>query len=244
LDNIGILTAFAFGFLSFISPCVLPIVPGYISFISGVSLNEIETTGDKSKARRKIILNTLFFILGFSLVFILLGATATAIGKFLIENLPLFSQIAGVIIIVFGLHMAGVFKINFLQYEKRIHTQTKPLGFLGSFVVGLAFAFGWTPCIGPILGAILGIAAQKETVWQGIVLLTSYSAGLGIPFLITGISISAFYNFFNKIKRYFKTIEIIGGVMLIIVGILMITGSLTLIASYLTRWFPFLSGIS
>jgi cytochrome c-type biogenesis protein len=244
LDNIGILTAFAFGFLSFISPCVLPIVPGYISFISGVSLNEIETTGDKSKARRKIIFNTLFFILGFSLIFILLGATATAVGQFLFDNLPILSQIAGVIIIIFGLHMAGVFKIKFLQYEKRIHTQTKPLGFLGSFVVGLAFAFGWTPCIGPILGAILGIAAQKETVWQGIVLLTSYSAGLGIPFLITGISISAFYNFFNKIKRYFKTIEIIGGVMLIVVGILMITGSLTLIASYLTRWFPFFSGIS
>jgi cytochrome c-type biogenesis protein len=244
LDNIGILTAFAFGFLSFISPCVLPIVPGYISFISGVSLNELETTGDKSKARRKIILNTLFFILGFSLIFILLGATATALGQFLFDNLPILSQIAGVIIIIFGLHMAGVFKIKFLQYEKRIHTQTKPLGFLGSFVVGLAFAFGWTPCIGPILGAILGIAAKKETVWQGIALLTSYSAGLGIPFLITGISISAFYNFFDKIKRYFKTIEIIGGVMLIIVGILMITGSLTLIASYLTRWFPFLSGIS
>lgn len=244
MDNIGILTAFAFGFLSFISPCVLPIVPGYISFISGVSLNEIETTGDKSKARRKIILNTLFFILGFSLIFILLGATATAVGQFLFDNLPILSQIAGVIIVIFGLHMAGVFKIKFLQYEKRIHTQTKPLGFLGSFVVGLAFAFGWTPCIGPILGAILGIAAQKETVWQGIVLLTSYSAGLGIPFLITGISISAFYNFFNKIKRYFKTIEIIGGVMLIVVGILMITGSLTLIASYLTRWFPFFSGIS
>ncbi len=244
MDNIGIITAFAFGFLSFISPCVLPIVPGYISFISGVSLNEIETTSDKSKARRKIILNTLFFILGFSLIFILLGATATALGTFLIDNLPLFSQIAGVIIIIFGLHMAGVFKIKYLLYEKRIHTQTKPLGFLGSFVVGLAFAFGWTPCIGPILGTILGIAAQKETVWQGIILLTSYSAGLGIPFLITGISISAFYNFFNKIKRHFKKIEIIGGIMLIIVGILMITGSLTLIATYLTKWFPFLSDIS
>lgn len=140
--------------------------------------------------------------------------------------------------------MAGVFKIKYLQYEKRIHTQTKPLGFLGSFVVGLAFAFGWTPCIGPILGTILGIAAQKETVWQGIILLTSYSAGLGIPFLITGISISAFYNFFNKIKRHFKKIEIIGGVMLIVVGILMITGSLTIIATYLTKWFPFLSDIS
>lgn len=243
MDNIGILTAFAFGFLSFISPCVLPIVPGYISFISGVSLNEIESTGDKSKARRKIILNTLFFVLGFSVVFILLGATATAAGKFLLENLPIFSQIAGVIIIIFGLHMAGVFKIKYLQYEKRIHTQTKPLGFLGSFVVGLAFAFGWTPCIGPILGTILGIAAQKETVWQGIVLLTSYSAGLGIPFLITGISISAFYNFFNKIKHHFKKIEIIGGILLIIVGILMLTGSLTIIASYLTKWFPFLNEI-
>ncbi len=243
MDNIGILTAFAFGFLSFISPCVLPIVPGYISFISGVSLNEIESTGNKLKARRKIILNTLFFVFGFSVVFILLGATATAVGQFLLENLPIFSQIAGVIIIIFGLHMTGVFKIKYLQYEKRIHTRTKPLGFLGSFVVGLAFAFGWTPCIGPILGAILGIAAQKETVFQGIVLLTSYSAGLGIPFLITGISISAFYNFFDKIKHHFKKIEIIGGILLIIVGILMLTGSLTIIASYLTKWLPFLNEI-
>lgn len=244
MDNIGILTAFAFGFLSFISPCVLPIVPGYISFISGVSFHEIEKTGNSKVARRKIILNTLLFVLGFSVVFILLGATATAIGQFLFANLTILSQIAGGIIIIFGLHLAGVFKIKFLNYEKRIHSQLKPLGYLGSFVVGLAFAFGWTPCIGPILGGILALAAQKETVGEGIVLLTSYSAGLGIPFLITGFSLSIFYNAFNKIKHHFRKIEIASGVLLIIIGILMMTGSLTIIANYLTKWFPFLSEIS
>ncbi|MDI6778820.1 MAG: cytochrome c biogenesis protein CcdA [Bacteroidota bacterium] len=244
MDNIGILTAFAFGFLSFISPCVLPIVPGYISFISGVSLLEIEKSSNSKVARRKIILNTLLFVLGFSVVFILLGATATAIGQFLFANLTILSQIAGGIIIIFGLHLAGVFKIKFLNYEKRIHSQLKPLGYLGSFVVGLAFAFGWTPCIGPILGGILALAAQKETVGEGIVLLASYSAGLGIPFLITGFSLSIFYNAFNKIKHHFRKIEIAGGVLLIIVGILMFTGSLMVIANYLTKWFPFLSEIS
>lgn len=244
MDNIGIITAFVFGVLSFISPCVLPIVPGYISFISGVSLLEIEKTGNSKVARHKIILNTLLFVLGFSVVFILLGATATAIGQFLFANLTILSQIAGGIIIIFGLHLAGVFKIKFLNYEKRIHSQLKPLGYLGSFVVGLAFAFGWTPCIGPILGGILALAAQKETVGEGIVLLASYSAGLGIPFVITGFSLSIFYNAFNKIKHHFRKIEIASGVLLIIIGILMMTGSLTIIANYLTKWFPFLSEIS
>lgn len=240
MESIGIITAFVFGIISFISPCVLPIVPGYISFISGVSLNEIDKSKNSIAIRKKIMLNTLAFVLGFSLVFVLLGATATVIGQFLFTNLSTLSQIAGVIIIIFGLHMAGVFKIKFLQFEKRFHSQSKPLGYLGSFVVGLAFAFGWTPCIGPILGGILALAAQKETVGQGILLLTSYSAGLGIPFLITGFSLSIFYVAFNKIKRYFYLIEIIGGILLILIGILMLTGSLMVIANYLTNWFPFL----
>jgi len=241
LDNVGILTAFAFGLLSFVSPCVLPIVPGYLSFISGISFEEIQGSASQSNLRKRIITNCIFFIAGFSVVFIALGASATVLGQFLQQQLNLLSKIAGVIIIIFGLHMVGVFKIPFLNYEKRLHTSTKPLGLVGAFVVGLAFAFGWTPCIGPILAAILAIASQQETVGQGIVLLSSYSLGLGIPFLITGLSITAFYNVFNKLKKYLHTIEVASGAMLIAVGILIMTNYLTILSGYLSKWFPFLN---
>jgi cytochrome c-type biogenesis protein len=242
-DNVNILTAFFFGFLSFISPCVLPIVPGYISFISGVSIDAMKNEREKKSLRNQILLRTLFFIAGFSLVFIALGASATAIGQFLLTKLNIISKIAGVIIVIFGLNMIGVFKIPFLNYEKRFHNEAKPLGFFGAFLVGLAFAFGWTPCIGPILAAILAIASQQETVGQGIVLLTSYSLGLGIPFLITGLSITWFYNFFNKLKKHLHTVEVVGGIMLVIVGILIFTNSLTILAGYFSKWFPFLNEV-
>jgi cytochrome c-type biogenesis protein len=241
MDQINILTAFVFGLLSFVSPCVLPIIPGYISFISGYSLNEM--TGDNTAAKRAILVNTTVFIAGFTLVFVLMGAAATSIGKVLNENLTLISKIAGAVIIVFGLHMIGIFKIGFLNYEKRFHLQDKKLGILGSFAVGSAFAFGWTPCIGPVLAGILAIASQQDTVMQGIVLLFSYSLGLGIPFFLTALSINKFFNVFNRIKKHFHAIEVFGGVMLVAVGILMITNYLTIIASYLSKWFPFLSAI-
>jgi cytochrome c-type biogenesis protein len=241
MDQINIVTAFVFGLLSFISPCVLPIIPGYISFISGYSLSDM--TGDNAAAKRAIIVNTLVFIAGFTLVFVLMGAAATSIGKVLNENLSLINKIAGAIIIVFGLHMIGIFKIGFLNYEKRFHLQDKKLGILGSFAVGSAFAFGWTPCIGPVLAGILAIASQQDTVMQGIVLLFSYSLGLGIPFFLTALSINKFFNVFNRIKKHFHAIEVFGGVMLVAVGILMMTNYLTIIASYLSRWFPFLSAI-
>jgi len=244
MENVNIVTAFVFGIISFISPCVLPIVPGYISFISGVSLEEMQRIEERKKVFKKILLNSLLFIFGFSVVFIALGASATAVGKFLTEKLDIISKIAGVIITIFGLHMMGVFRIPFLNYEKRFHTQTKPLGLFGSFVVGLAFAFGWTPCIGPVLAAILAIAAQQETVYQGIVLLSSYSLGLGIPFFLTSVSINAFFGVFNKIKKHFRLIEIVGGILLVIVGVLIMTNYLTIISKYLSEWFPFLNELS
>jgi len=244
LQNVGILTAFIFGLLSFVSPCVLPIVPGYISFISGVSLDEMKGVEQNRSALRSIILNSIFFIGGFTLVFVLLGATATTLGKAFNEYYATISKVAGVLIIVFGLHMMGLFKIKFLNYEQRFHVQQKKLGMLGSFLVGTAFAFGWTPCIGPVLAAILVIASRQDTVYKGIVLLGSYSLGLGIPFFLTGVSINMFFSMFNRIKKYFHAIEVVGGAMLVALGILIITNSLTILSSYFSRWLPFLNELS
>lgn len=241
-DNINILTAFLFGLLSFISPCVLPIIPGYISFISGHTLDDLK--GDNKSAARAVMINSLVFIAGFTVIFVLMGAAATSIGQVLNDNLNLISKVAGFIIIIFGLHMIGIFKIGFLNYEKRFHLQEKKLGILGSFAVGAAFAFGWTPCIGPVLAGILAIASQQDTVLQGIILLFVYSLGLGIPFFLTAISINKFFTLFNRIKKHFHTIEVIGGMMLVAVGILMMTNYLTIIASYLSKWFPFLNELS
>jgi cytochrome c-type biogenesis protein len=243
LENVTIVTAFAFGLLSFISPCVLPIVPGYLSFISGVSFDEMQNTGDRARVRNRILKNSVFFILGFSAVFIALGASATVVGQFLHEQISIISKVAGAIIIVFGLHMTGLFKIPFLNYEKRFHTGGKQLGIFGAFVVGLAFAFGWTPCIGPILAAILAIASQQESVGKGMVLLTSYSLGLGVPFLLTGVSLTAFYTVFNRFKRHLHTVEVVGGVLLVAVGALIMTNYLTIVSGYLARWFPFLNDL-
>lgn len=190
---------------------------------------------------KKVSLNSIAFILGFSVVFILLGASATFIGQFLLSKLTLLSKIAGVIIVLFGLHMVGLFRIKFLQYEKRFHTAGKPVGLFGSFAIGLAFAFGWTPCIGPILAAILIVAGSQDTVWQGISLLAFYSLGLGLPFFITGISLNTFLSMFNRIKRHFRTVEIISGAFLIVIGILIFTNYMSILSSWLMQWFPWLN---
>ncbi len=242
MENVNILTAFIFGIISFISPCVLPIVPGYLSFISGYSFDEM-VNSSRSELFKKVTINSILFIIGFSLIFVALGASATAVGRFLVEKMDFFSKIAGVIIIIFGLHMTGIFKIKFLNYEKKFHSDKK-IGPLGSFVAGLAFAFGWTPCIGPVLAAILAIAAQQDTIGKGIVLLSAYSLGLGIPFLITSLSINAFLAFFKKFSRYIRWVEIGGGVLLILVGFLIMTNNLTVLSSYFAKWFPFLNELS
>jgi len=242
LENVSILTAFVFGIISFVSPCVLPIVPGYLSFISGYSFDEMMKSSRQALFKR-VTLNSILFVLGFSLIFVALGASATVVGKFLLTKLDVLSKIAGVIIIIFGLHMTGIFRIKFLNYEKKFHTDKK-IGPLGSFIAGLAFAFGWTPCIGPVLAGILAIAAEQDTVGKGIMLLSVYSLGLGIPFLATSLSINAFLSFFKRFSKYIRWVEISGGVLLILVGILIMTNNLTVLSGYFAKWFPFLNQLS
>ncbi len=232
-ENISLFAAFTAGIISFVSPCVLPLIPAYLSFISGVSVEEMKSRDRKSEVLKKVSMNTILFILGFSCVFVALGASATFIGDFLLSKLALFNKIAGVIIILLGLHLLGVFRIRFLNYEKRFHTRSRQLGLFGSFLVGLAFAFGWTPCIGPILAGILLLASNQDTVTQGVVLLSSYSLGLGIPFFVTAVSFHTFISVFGWIKRYFRTVEIISGLFLILIGFLIFIGSFTALTGFL-----------
>lgn len=236
--DVSLIAAFAAGFLSFISPCVLPLIPGYISFVSGVSVEEMRGDAPPATSRVQVFVTSLAFVIGFSLVFIALGASATAIGKFLFAKLPLLSKIAGVILIIFGLHTMGVFRLAFLETEKRVHSQRKPAGPLGAMLVGVAFAFGWTPCIGPILGGILAIAGSRNSVNEGITLLAVYSLGLGIPFLLTSLAINQFFGAAKKIRRYYHAIELASGALLIVIGLLIMTGQLTLIVRLLQPYLP------
>jgi cytochrome c-type biogenesis protein len=255
VENVTLFGAFVAGVVSFISPCVLPLIPGYLSFISGVSLEEMRgmpvaagagggtatvATGVTDAAKRQVIITSLFFILGFSMVFVALGASASVLGQFLMERLTILGKIAGVLLIIFGLHTMGVFKISWLLQEKRVHVQSKPAGMIGAMVVGISFAFGWTPCIGPILSAILLVAAQQESINQGVVLLSVYSLGLAIPFLLTAIAINQFFVAFKKIRRHYHTIEIVSGLLMIIIGVLIFTNRFTIIAQWLTPYLPVL----
>src|SRR5262245_13370842 len=237
MDNVSVVYAFAAGLVSFLSPCVLPLVPGYISIISGSSLDQLKTREKDSALFRTVLLNSLMFIIGFSITFILLGATATWVGRLLLSHQRLFSRLAGLILIVFGIHLTGLVKINALYRDKRFHNVEKPRGLLGALVLGLAFAFGWTPCIGPILASIMTIAGTRETVSEGMFLLAIYSAGLGIPFLLTSVALNKFLSFYGRFKRHFHAVEVLSGGLVIAVGVLILTGSLTRLAG----WFSFLN---
>ena len=242
-EQVSIFAAFIAGVVSFLSPCVLPLVPAYISFITGTSLEELRSEDQDTSLMWKAFRSSLFFVLGFSTVFVSLGASATWLGSLLGEHrTSYFITIpAGLVIIIFGLHLMGVFKIGLLYKEKRFQGPQKALTLIGAFAMGLAFAFGWTPCIGPILGSILTYAGTQDTIWKGIFLLLVYSLGLGIPFLITALGINQFFKFFNKIKRYFKAIEVTSGVLLIFIGFLIMFGKFSLISSKAIEWFPFLN---
>jgi cytochrome c-type biogenesis protein len=228
--------AFIAGLISFLSPCVLPLVPGYISIVSGSSLEQLKAQKETSLLRT-VLTNSITFIIGFSITFIVLGASATWLGQVLVSWRQLLDKIAGLVLIVFGVHVLGIVKINALYQDKRFHGVEKPRGAVGALFLGLAFAFGWTPCLGPILAGILAIASTKQTVTEGMLLLGVYSAGLGIPFLITSLALNKFLSFYGRFKKHFHAVEMVSGALVIAVGVMMVTGSLTRIAS----WFSFLN---
>jgi len=242
-SSVSLFTAFVAGILSFISPCVLPIVPGYLSFISGINVAELKDDQRPAGLARRVGLTSASFVAGFSSVFVALGAAATLVGYTLQRYKRELGMVGGVIIIILGLHTAGILPIKWLLYEKRAEVKTRPLGLLGAYVVGVAFAFGWTPCIGPILGAILLFASQQETVGQGVLLLAAYSAGLGIPFVVSGLAINGFFNAFGRLRRHMRAVEYVAGALLVGVGLLLVTNRLTLLANYFSRLFPSLTRV-
>ncbi|MEM9551582.1 MAG: cytochrome c biogenesis protein CcdA [Pseudomonadota bacterium] len=230
--------ALSAGIISFLSPCVLPIVPPYLAYMSGVSLGEIQ---DQSDARRKAFICALFFVLGLSTVFLFLGFTASAFGAFFLQNQELFAQISGLVVIVFGLHFLGVFRIPILDREARIETGEASGSAFGAYVLGLAFAFGWTPCIGPQLGAILSLAASEASVTRGTMLLGIYAAGLGIPFLLAALFLSRSMALMNRMKKHMVLIERVMGGLLILVGVALVTGAFTAFSWWLLEAFPALA---
>lgn len=236
--NITIGIAFVAGILSFLSPCVLPLVPGYISLMSGVSVDRLKEGGSGSKARSAVILNSLAFNAGLSVIFLALGTTAGLVGASIISN-PWVRIIGGTIIIAFGLQLIGLLKISALYKDTRFFSDEKPRGPLGSFTLGIAFAAGWTPCIGPILGGIIGLAAASGGWRSGLILSAFYSAGLAVPFLLTGLGLNQFLMFYGKFRKHLHKVEIVSGVVLIIVGLLVMSGKSTLLASStLAAWLP------
>ncbi len=232
------------GLLSFLSPCVLPLVPPYLCFLGGVTLDQITDEGAVDPAvSRRVFLSALAFVLGFSTVFIGLGATATTFGQAIADHIEILSKIAGVVIIILGLHFIGLFRIALLFREARFHMDAKPAGLVGAYVIGLAFAFGWTPCVGPILAAILFIAGTEGSISSGIGLLAVYSAGLGIPFLAAALAVRPFMRFMGKFKRHMPTVERLIGVLLIITGLLFVTETMNEIGFWLLETFPSLGKV-
>jgi cytochrome c-type biogenesis protein len=229
---LGVAVAFAAGLLSFLSPCVLPLVPSYIGFLTGMTLPEM------SGRRRVAVLHALFFVAGFSLVFVLLGASATALGRALNHYQIWLQRLGGVLIIGFGLVSLGVLKLDRLTQERRLHVEQKPVGYLGSTLVGMAFAAGWTPCIGPVLGAILGLAATSADVTRGMLLLAVYSAGLAVPFLVAAVAVESFLEWFQRFRRYLPWVMRASGVLLVFVGILLVSGEFTRLAGWLQGFTP------
>jgi cytochrome c-type biogenesis protein len=239
--DITIFTALLAGAISFLSPCVLPLVPPYLVYVSGVSLDSIKDGAGVERGR--VMAAALAFVAGFTTVFVLLGASASYAGQLLRENITILSAIAGVFIIVMGLHFLGVFRIGLFNREARYHATSKPAGLLGAYGVGLAFAFGWTPCIGPVLAAILTTAAQRDSVADGMFFLMIYSLGLGIPFLLAAFSVERFLRFSHRFKRHLGTIEKVMGGLLVVAGALFLSGGMQRLSFWLLETFPALGNI-
>lgn len=245
--ELSVAVAFAAGVVSFLSPCVLPLFPSYLSFITGLTFDELSAPGPdgRGRVRRLTIVHSLLFILGFMIVFVALGASATALGQFLRSNQVWIRRVAGLVIVLFGLHITGLLNFGFLMRERRVHLQGRPEGMLGSVVVGFAFGAGWTPCIGPILGAILTMAGSSGELRTGVGLLVVYGLGLGLPFFVAAVGFNAFLMAFRRVRSWMRPIEIASGLMLVAVGLLIFTNYFAVLASYLNRWllplFPFIA---
>lgn len=234
--SVGLAVAFAAGILSFLSPCVLPLVPSYVSFVAGVGLEELEEGA--SAVRRTAFLHSLLFVIGFSIVFMALGASASFLGQLLADHREWITRVGGVIVVLFGLHLLGVTPMRFLQRERRVHLQQKPLGYAGTLLVGVTFGAGWTPCIGPILGGIMTMAATRERLVEGVQLLGFYSAGLAVPFLVSALALTWFLATFRRFRRYVPWAERISGALLVGVGILLLSGQFTALASWAAGFTP------
>ncbi len=241
--DIGIGGALLAGLLSFVSPCVLPIVPPYLAYLAGISFSQLTDDAVPQNVSRKIFLSSFFFVLGFTTVFVSLGATASFIGQSVAQYFNVLSVIAGVLIILMGLHFLGVFRFSILYREARIDVQRKPAGFIGAYVMGLAFAFGWTPCVGPVLAAILFVAGTEDTAMRGASLLAAYSLGIGIPFMLAALFAGRFIGVAGRLKKHMHKIEMVMGAFLVLTGILFVTGSMSYIAQWLLDTFPGFSQI-
>ncbi|MGA9968251.1 MAG: cytochrome c biogenesis protein CcdA [Terriglobales bacterium] len=226
------IAAFLAGLVSFLSPCVLPLVPGYVSLISGAGVEQLKT--QESQLLRKVMLNSVAFILGFSVVFITLGAVATEVSQMLSRYRSTLAQIAGVVIILFGLHLTGVFKIKALYTDARLHSVKGGSTAWGAFVIGFAFAFGWTPCVGPVLTVILTFAAAQDSITKGVMLLAIYSMGLAVPFLLTALGVERFLKFYSRFRAHMHAIEVASGALLVVLGVLLVLGRFTIISNYLS----------
>ncbi len=233
--DVSLFIAFAAGLLSFVSPCVLPLVPSYVTYITGLTLEELTSETERTRVRGVIITNSLLFIAGFSAVFIAFGASASLIGQLLTTYQDFIRKLGGVLIVVFGLYVMGVLKIKFLMNEMRVHLKSRPAGYVGSVLVGVAFAAGWTPCVGPILGTILVYASTTDSMLTGIKLLSSYSLGIALPLFVTALAVDSFLNYFKKLRNYMYGISVASGVFLVLVGVLIYTNSMTMITSALER---------
>lgn len=230
--SIGVGISFTAGVLSFLSPCVLPLIPSYVSFITGLSLEDVQ------RSRRVALVNALLFIAGFTLVFLVLGATATILGQLLLRQREWVSRVGGVLVILLGLYLVGAFNLPFLARERRVHIANKPLSYLGTFLVGMAFAAGWTPCIGPILGAVLTYTASSADLNRGLLLLSAYSLGLALPFLLAALMIDRFMSTLQRYRTALAWTSKVSGALLILVGLLMVTGSMTLLTTWLQGLTP------
>lgn len=236
IPQISLIAAFSAGLLSFVSPCVLPLVPSYISYITGLSVEQLTDASERVKFKKAIVLNSLLFIAGFSSVFIAFGASASLLGQVLITYQDHIRRVGGVLIVLFGLYLLGILNLNFLKMEHRFQFRSRPAGYLGSFMIGVAFAAGWTPCVGPVLGSILLYASTTDSLISGVVLLTAYSLGLGLPLFLTALGVDRFLAYFKEVRVYLWGVSTVSGVLLVVVGVMIYANSLTIVTSFLERY--------